>query len=378
MHPSRTVLTLVVALAVAFVSCLSAPSLSFGAEPAMERPASDAAAAEVARELFERTKVPALAVAVVHDGEIVFRQTLGYANLEHEVPADEETLFRLGSISKLVTVAAMARLIETGKLDPGAPISRYTDAVELEDGVTAERLASHTAGIRHYAPRDLLPRKQHLFEHPEGYATLEDGLFFFAEDPLAFEPGTKYGYSSYGYNLLGVVLEGAGGESFNDLLRSRVLEPLAIDGIQPDWRHAVIPDRTAFYYANPETGAVQHELPTDSSFKFPSGGLLGTSEAVAKLLAAFLEPGFFKGATLEKVFTPQPNAGDGDMRVGLGWRIQEDAAGRPIIHHGGAIAGGRAFVLGYPEEDLGVVLLANSYSRFGFEEAQRLAEPFLP
>src|SRR5215203_943576 len=198
-------------------------------------------AAQRARAMMEELRVqigsPGLSAAVAVDGKIVWAEGFGLADAENQVPVSPESRFRLGSISKLITVAAAARLVETGKLDLDAPVQRYVPSFpDKGQPITPRQLAGHLAGIRHYAPQDFaLPVRR--------YEQLTEGLGIFQNDPLVHAPGASYLYSSYGYNLLGVVVEGAAGKDFLTTVDELVLRPLGLTATGPDVPERVVDHR---------------------------------------------------------------------------------------------------------------------------------------
>src|SRR5438874_290284 len=135
--------------------------------------------------------IPALVVAV--DGRIVWSEAFGYANLATKRPTTPTTQFRIGSVSKPLTADAVAQLYEAGKLDLDAPIQRYVPTFPDKGAVITTRLlGGHLAGIRHYQGDEFT-----LNRH---YATVTRGLAIFENDSLVAPPGTRFSYSSYGFN----------------------------------------------------------------------------------------------------------------------------------------------------------------------------------
>lgn len=159
--------------------------------------------------------IPGVSVAVGANDLIVWAEGFGWADLEQQVPVTQITRFRIGSVSKPLTAAAAGLLYEQGALDLDAPIQTYVPSFPGKEWpITTRQLMGHTAGIRHYR------------NDTEGYSaahfeTVTDALSMFANDPLLFEPGSRYSYSSFGFNLLSAVLEGASQRSFLDLCALR-------------------------------------------------------------------------------------------------------------------------------------------------------------
>lgn len=326
-------------------------------------------------ELRVQTGSPGLSAAVALDGRIVWAEGFGLADLENQVPISPASRFRLGSISKLITVAAAAKLVEAGKLDLDAPVQRYVPSFPAkEQPITPRQLAGHLAGIRHYNLQDFsLPVRR--------YERLTEGLEIFQNDLLVHAPGSAYLYSSYGYNLFGAVVEGAAGKDFGRAVDELVIQPLGLGGTALDEPARILERRVRFYRREAD-GTLVNERAIDSSYKWPSAGYLSTAGDLVRFGSAHLRDGYLKPETRSLLFTSQRissgvAAGE-ETGVGIGWRIGKDGAGRPILHHGGAIDGGRAFLLLYPNEKIAVAILANlSGARFAEGEAQKLAELFL-
>jgi len=322
-------------------------------------------------ELRSRLGSPGLSAAVAVNGKIVWAEGLGEADLESHVPVSQDTRFRVGSLSKLLTAAAAARLVEDGRLELDAPVQRYVPGFpDKGQPITARQLAGHLAGIRHYTPADfLLPLKR--------YPRLADGLEIFQGDPLLHLPGSAYSYTSYGYNLLGAVVEGAGGKEFLAVVDELVSRPLGLAATTADVPEKIVEHRARPYRRGAD--GIENERPIDSSYKWPSGGYLSTASDLVRFGSAHLADGFLKPETRALLFTSQKTAAGEETGVGIGWRIgKEKTTGRRFYHHGGSIEGGRAFLLLLPEEGVAVAILANlSRAEFAEAEALKLAELFI-
>ena len=344
--------------------------------PAVSTP--DGVAIEHARariqELVRVTHVPGLSVAVARDGVVIWSEGFGLADVEQGVPVTTLTRFRLGSVSKVITAAGVARLVETGALDLDAPIQRYVpDFPQKPWPITTRQLASHSAGIRHYlGTDDRFPGQ--LAGNPH-FASVTAGLAIFKDDPLLFEPGTRYAYSSYGWNLIAAVIEGASRLEFLTLVQQQVLDRLGLRAIGPDHVRAIVPNRTRFY-ARDEQGRLLNAPYIDSSYKWAGGGFLGNAEDLVRFGSAHLQSGFLSQETLDQLFTPRMPIGGGTS-VGIGWRIGRDAEGRRVAHHGGTIDGGRALLVLFPDSKVVVAILTNAVVEVREGDAQRLGALFI-
>ena len=299
------------------------------------RPAAYAAAVARARAIVcdqLAGKIPGLQVAVAVGGKLVWSEAFGYADVAREVPVTAETQFRIGSVSKPLTAAAVALLYEQGKLDLDAPVQRYVPSFPDKGyPITTRQLAGHLAGIRHYRGDEFL-RNRH-------FDTVLEGLAIFQGDSLLFPPGTKFSYSSYGWNLISAVVEGAAGQDFLTYVSRNVLRPLGLTHTAPDRVDSLIPNRTRFYERGADSGFVPAP-PVDNSYKWAGGGFLSTAEDLVRFGSALLEPGFLKAATLELLFTSQKTTAGEPTGYGVGWFVATDGRGHRWVSHGGGSVGG--------------------------------------
>ncbi len=328
-------------------------------------------AKQAARAMMEKYALPGLQIAVWQNGKIVWSESFGKADLEKNLPVKSDTKFRVGSLSKLLTVAALMRLNEKKLIDLDAPVQKYIAAFPQKNfPVTLRALAGHTAGIRHYEMKDFMNLGGADFKNTS------DGLRLFEGDALKFEPGTEYFYSSYGYNLLGAAIEAAAKKDFAKTIEDEVLKPLQMKNTTGDLDDPKIENRAVFYSRSTD-GKFSVAAKIENRHRLPSGGYLSNAEDLTKLGAAFLSPGFLRKETLGQVFTSQKLKNGAETGVGIGWRIKKKTDGGRIFHHGGTIEGGRAFILIDENSKTVVVLLANVMTNFGETEAEQIAEIFI-
>lgn len=295
-------------------------------------------AREKVRSIREALEIPGLAVAVGVEGRLVWSQAFGFADREGGVPATRTTRFRVGSVSKPLTAAAVALLHEKGLLDLDAPIQRYVPSFpEKEFPITTRLLAGHLAGIRHYLGEEFRIRRR--------YATVLEGLEIFRDDPLLHPPGTRFAYSSYGWNLISAAVEGASGEEFLSFMDRHVFGPLGMSHTEADRAEAEIPERTRFYERG-EAGGIGEAPPVDLSHKWAGGGFLSTPEDLVRFGSAHLGEGFLREETLELLFTSQRTSAGEETGYGIGWRVDSDAKrGRFAVHTGSSVGGSAILVV---------------------------------
>jgi CubicO group peptidase (beta-lactamase class C family) len=299
-------------------------------------------------DLLRQNHVSGLSVVVTHNGQVVWCKEFGKADLENNVLVTRATKFRLASVSKPVTAVAVLRLVEKGKIDLDAPVQKYVPGFpEKPWPITIRQLLCHTSGIRHYRPRES--------ESTRHYDSMKRSLDIFKDDDLLFEPGTKLGYSTYAYTLLGCVIEAASGKSYMDCLREEVLEPAGMVNTSADDVYAIIPNR-ARGYARAGAGQFRNAGLMDASYKIPGGGLLATAEDLAKFAVALQNGKLLQDKTMAQMVMRQKLKDGKEIENGLGWRV--DATG--ALSHGGAQQGASTFLLVDSPNKAAVALLANS------------------
>jgi serine beta-lactamase-like protein LACTB len=310
---------------------------------------------KAASSFLAANSVPGISVAVVQDGELVWSAGFGMADLENFVPATSSTLFRLGSISKPITATAILQLSELGKLDLDTEVQKYCPAFPKKEWpITTRELLGHLGGIRHYNPDGKGDIPDDSAKH---FASMEESLQIFASDALVAKPGTKFHYSTYGYTLLGCVLEGASSEKYVDYVKEKVFEPAGMDETQVDNFFAVIQHRSRWYHKD-KAGVVQNAGVLDSSYKIPGGGLISSADDMARFEIAILANKLLKPVTREVMWTPQKAADGSPTGYALGWGTQKKY-GLALVEHNGGQQGTSTSIILVPERRAGIVVLAN-------------------
>lgn len=334
-------------------------------------------------ELWHASGTSALSAAVVRDGELLFSEAVGYADLEHLVPATPATVYNIGSVSKAITAVAVMQLVEAGEIGLDDPIQKYVPSFPVKRWpVTVRQILTHTSGIRHY--EDDFPDESNFDMNWKPYGSLAEAITIFADDPLLFEPGTFYRYTSYGTNLLQGVVETASGSGFEEYLRHHVWRPAGMLRTALDVAERIVPNRARGYLV--ERSDIRHHPWEDVSYKWASGGMISTAEDLARLGAALLDGRLLAPETVELMLTPQ--LGDdilyfrGDdpaeplrWQQAVIWRIRQDEAGRDYVHHCGSVKGFNACLILYVDEGL-VAATADNADSLGLRPARALADLF--
>jgi CubicO group peptidase (beta-lactamase class C family) len=312
---------------------------------------------------------PGASVTVVKDGRVIWSEGFGWADVEQHVAVTPLTRFRVGSVSKSLTSIGLGLLVQEGKLQLDAPIQRYVPSFPVKKApITARELAGHVAGIRHYRGNEMLIQRH--------YANVTEALDIFKGDTLLFTPGTRFSYSSYGFNLLSAVMEHAAGEPFVQFMSRRVFEPLGLRHTVAEYADSLIPFRAHFYTRADSGNGIINAPYVDNSYKWAGGGFLSTTEDLARVGQLLLEGALLEPETRRMLWTSQRTTSGKETGYGMGWFVDHDSAGRRRVYHSGGSVGGTAYLLIYPDQKLVLALLVNSDRTF-VRAAPRIAEAFL-
>jgi CubicO group peptidase (beta-lactamase class C family) len=309
-------------------------------------------ARDITNRFLAESGYPGIAVTVSIDGEIAWSEGFGYADVEQKVPVSPSlTRFRVGSTAKSMTAMAVAKLVESGKLDLDAPIQQYLpDYPEKAGVITARLLGGHLAGIRHYNGDEFLSA--------EHYATVRDGLGIFKDDPLIAVPGAEFNYSSYGFNLLSAVVESAAQQEFLSLMKETVFEAVGMEQTIADHVLPIIANRSRYYEV--QDGEVYNSPWVDNSYKWAGGGILSTSEDLVRFGNAHLTDQYLKPGTIEMLWTPQRTTAGEETGYGIGWASETDADGRRVVRHSGGSVGGTTNLRIFPDNGMVIAVITNT------------------
>lgn len=316
----------------------------------------------------EEGQLPGLSIAVAVDGETVWSEGFGFADLAEQVPVTPDSRFRVGSVSKPYSAAAVAQLMVDGRLDVDAPIQQYVPSFpEKQWTVTTRQVGGHIAGIRHYEGNENFSDVR--------YETVSDGLGIFADSPLLFEPGTDYSYSSYGWNLVSAAVEGASGQPFLAYMDEHVFGPLGMTHTEADWATEDIEGRVSFYVRGEEGTPIDAPY-VDNSYKWAGGGFLSTPEDMIRFAEAHRTTDFLAQEGLDFLMTSQTLNDGSETGYGFGWSTSFDDAGRHLVGHTGGSVGGTTLLTMNPETGV-IVAMAINLSRADLTVGRRIMQLFL-
>jgi D-alanyl-D-alanine carboxypeptidase len=317
--------------------------------------------------------LPGLAVAVVRDGRVVKSKGYGLANVELNVPATEETVFEIGSITKQFTSAAIMMLVEEGKVDLDEKITRYLTGVpEAWGGVTVRHLLTHSSGIQNYLD---VPGLLDLTARP-GMTHEEIAKLFFERLQPEFQPGETWSYSNSAYLLLGNIIEKASGKPYWDFLDERIFKPRGMKSTRSGEPRAILPNRAAGYEWRDNR---LENRPALTENAYAAGSIVSTVQDMAKWDAALGSGKLLKKSSLDQVWAPKKARGGAiaPSNYGFGWFV-DTYHGRRVISHGGGTPGFSSLFYRFVDDRLSVIVLTNHSDRVIDHLAIDLAGLYVP
>jgi len=324
---------------------------------------------EFVRKRMEEDKIPGLTIGFYKD-DYTWVKGFGYADLENKVPAKPESAYRLASITKTFTSTAILQLAEKGKINLDAEIQTYVPYYPKQQWpVTVRQLLAHLGGGQqgsmlgptYVSPREVVER--------------------ISKHPLKFEPGTKYEYTTSGYNLLGAAIEEVSGKSFNDYLRENIFLPLGMNDTRMNSERELIPNRVRTYER--VNGQIKVAPFVNVSSRFGGGGLIATMPDLLKWARGVDSGKVLSKDSLDLMYTPVVMKNGyfasldppyrGKSIYTLGWHNLA-LNGQWVTAHGGGQIGTSTEFYRFPSKNMAVAFAANTHDVYGPLFIQRLYE----
>lgn len=304
--------------------------------------------------------VVGLSIALVVDDQLVWSEGFGFADLESGDLATGSTIYRIGSVSKPVVGTALMQLYEQGKVDLDADIRTYIPEWPRKRWpIKVRHLLTHSSGIRHYRGEEFLSATR--------YEDLTGPMEIFKDDPLLFEPGTKFSYSTYGFNLVANIVENVSGMPIEEYMRRYVYGPAWMNSTGIENLSAIQKGR-ARWYVRDDDGTLRNAPYVDLSNKYAGGGITSTVEDLARLHIAYARGRLLQPETIELMYTPQVLA-DGSSRYALAWRVgtmkMPDGSTARLVSHSGGSIGAQTLFWRFPDLGLALAVVSNSPSNRG-------------
>lgn len=332
---------------------------------------------ETCTSLMQQRGWPSLSIAIVLGQRIVFSQAFGYADVDNQIPATRRTIYRVGSMTKLFSATMLMQLAERGKVNIEDPLVKYMPAYTPRypanaGPTTLRQLATHTSGLH----VDVAQGFWHYFSNLQWIVskgkepivwgvTKGDLLSRLDAVEIEYTPNTYPHYSNFGYQLLGIALEGVAQEPFEKYIKSNILDPLGMNDSEfsldreQQTRFAV-----GYIYLEPDFHRY-HAPDWELDILKYSGGLYSTPEDIARFISFQFQdqaddsPKILSGDGLRFMRTPQTlRSPESNDTYGIGWAVYEDE-GYQVIAHAGGHWGFYAKAEVLPELQLGVVIMTN-------------------
>lgn len=322
--------------------------------------------------------LPGLSVAVGTGGEIVWAEGFGFADLEQRVPVSPSHRFRVGTASKMLTSAAVGKLLETGQLALDEEIQTHVPEFPRKQWpVTLRHLMGHLAGVGTDSGDEGPLFSEHCERPVEAFE-------FFADRELRAQPGSEYRYSSYGWIVVSAAVEAASGQPFLTFMREQVFDPIGMRDTRDESLTKAIPDRATFYFprfaADPRYGP---DLVRDLDLSCYSGAsvFLSTPSDLVRFALAVNDGKLLQPATVQLLQNSQRLPSGEETGYGLGWDLETVTLdGNPIqvVGHDGDVLGGRvATVMIFRERGIVIALLSNTSYADTSSLAVKIAEAFV-
>jgi CubicO group peptidase (beta-lactamase class C family) len=333
---------------------------------------------QIARASLTDQNLPGVSVAVGVGGDIVWAEGFGWADLENHVKVTPDTLFRIGSASKVLTSAAVGLLLEQGKLNLDDKIQVYVpEFPEKQWPVTLRQVMGHVGGVRNDAGDEepLTPAA--------GCVKTIEGLQRFANRPLLFEPGSKFRYSNYGWILVSAAVERVAKEPFYKFMREQIFDPLGMTDTMADSATTPMADRAQFYFprfaGDPRYGP-QEPRDVDYSCFAGSSAFLSTPSDLVRFGMAMNRGKLLKPTTVHVLQASQHLASGQETGYGLGWDLETitvSGVQTTVVGHDGELMGGMvASLVTFPDQPLVVAVTSNTSYAKTFALASSLAQAF--
>ena len=295
-----------------------------------------------------------IAAGFTVDGAIRWCAGAGHSDLANGVAFDSTTTTRIASITKVMTAIAIMQLVEQGRVDLDVPVQTYlpTYPKKKEGEITVRRLLQHTAGVGGY-------KNNKEQENTTHYATLADAVALFQDRDLLATPGEAFHYSTYGYVVLGLVIEQVSGMAYGDYLRTHIWDPAGMAHTGVEQAGQRMPNASLLYHRNAKD-RITPEARTDLSDRVPGGGVYSTVGDLLRFGDAVLDERLIKRSTFRMMVEDPKLKTDGNG-YGLGWYLYgENPMHGNVVGHNGTQTGASTFLMLLPERKTTVVVLSNT------------------
>jgi CubicO group peptidase (beta-lactamase class C family) len=311
-----------------------------------------ALASSLVSEAIANNQSVGMAAGFSRDGKVVWTKGEGWRDEKSMIPFTPDTPTRIASLAKPMTAVAIMQLVESGKIDLELPLTTYIP--ELQNTplamVTTRQVLNHSSGIAPYANA----REQ---ENRKDYQTLEQAMAIFQHRPLLAEPGTAFNYSTYGYVILGYLIEKVSGLSYADYMQTNIWTVAGMNDTRVE--KAGLTDQSKLYHKK-SNGKIKVAKSTNVSDRIPGGGITSTLQDLLKFSIAILEDRLIKKSTLDLMLKDSALKKEGNP-YGLGWYLYgKNPDHGLVVGHTGTQTGASTLLLLLPEQAVSIAVISNT------------------
>lgn len=325
-----------------------------GAAPLSLTPKQIAAINAIGKQSVAGRATPGLTIAILHNGSVVYAKGFGYMNVEDAVPARADTSYPIGSNTKQFTAAAILILQDEGKLNVDDRLSKYLPEIPHANQVTLRNLLTHSAGYAEYTE---IGSFDEIGNRPTTLAALVNTV---DHRPLAFTPGTNREYSNTGFDLLSMVIERVSGMSYGDFVDRHIFKPLGMTSTFGRTWDDTRPN-VATEYQSYALGPWEHAEHLDYTWFGGAGWIVSNAADLAKWNVALSGGKLLSKRSQTEMLTPHRiGKNDPFPDYGFGIEVSRLPNGHIMVSHGGNTSGAATQDARFPDDHLGIVVLANS------------------
>ncbi|MBX3113707.1 MAG: beta-lactamase family protein [Fimbriimonadaceae bacterium] len=300
---------------------------------------------ELVQKFMTEHQVVGLSLSVTRDGKTIFSRGFGYKDLENKLSVDRNTRFRLASISKSVAATGLMQMVDAGKVDLDKDVRTYIpewpDKGKL---INLRMILGHRSGIRHYQSG----------KFGISYKEMSSGesIAMFKDDPLLFDPDTKYSYSTHAYTLVAAAIEKASGLTYPEYVSQRISQKIGAPSLQCETPTTSWPKDRSKHYAVLNGKLIADSKTENISWKYGGGGLESTADDLGKFGQAVMDAKLVSAKSRDAMWTDPEKDG-----YGLGWVVEKNR-----FSHSGSQQGARSYLIVQPQKKLVLVVLTNTGS----------------
>jgi CubicO group peptidase (beta-lactamase class C family) len=321
----------------------------------------------------QQIRTPGISAAVAIDGKLVWAGTSGWADIASLRPLTTETQFRIGSTSKALNAALLAKMVEAGNFSLDTRLSNF-EIGKLNDNwadITPRQLASHTAGLPHYEKNNDWSGLLQSVSLKQHFSDVEQSVLLFDKSDMLYSPGETFEYSSLGTILLSAVMQEALKMPYQEAMQSYIFEPLNMTNtsyekpIEARGNNEQI--ATFYWHPDYDDNKVAPWREVDLSHRLAAGGFISTSSDLVKLGIGFSASEFLDPNIRDAFWVPQTlnNGLVNEQNYAIGWRVSTNDLGDEVgsvfhANHGGVSRGAQSWLMVIPEHGMAVAVNINA------------------